>query len=282
MAGAPREDSMTLGDSHQVGMDCRAVAFPAAGDSVEAGFLAAVADLAAEELRAVGSLGADGDSMKDRMERFICKADRDKIEACAREAEKGTSGEIVVMVVPRSHRYPMADLLGATAFSLPIAIALTPELGGLLWAGHWNLWIFLVVLIPLFLAFQQVVKRLQVLQRWFISGKEMEDEVREAAHVQFFRKGLYRTREETGVLIYVSVFERRVWVLGDRGINAAIPEGHWQGAVSMIVQAIKDRRPTEGICQAVGTVSKILQEKFPIRPDDRNELQNLMVEEGPS
>ena len=220
--------------------------------------------------------------MKNLMERFISKMDRDKIEACVREAESRTRGEIVVMVVPRSYGYPMADLLGATALSLPVAIALTPEMGGLFWAGPWNLWIFLALLIPLFLVFHQTVKRVHRLKRWFISGKEMEDEVREAAQIQFFRKGLYRTREETGVLIYISVFERRVWVLGDRGINAVIPEGHWKDVVAMITQAIKDRRPGEGICQAIGDVSRILQEKFPIRHNDQNELKNLMVEDVPS
>lgn len=237
-------------------------------------------DSVGEGLQAAGSAGAYGDPMKERMERFITKADRVKIEACVREAERGTRGEIVVMVVPRSYHYPMADLLGATALSLPVAIALTPEMGGLFWAGPWNLWIFLAVLIPLFLMFHQVIKHVHWMKRWFISGKEMEDEVREAAHIQFFRKGLYRTREETGVLIYVSVFERRVWVLGDRGINASIPEGHWKGVVAMIVRAIKDRQPAEGICQAIGEVSRILQEKFPIRADDRDQLKNLMVEEG--
>jgi putative membrane protein len=109
----------------------------------------------------------------------------------------------------------------------------------------------------------------------------MEEEFREAAHIQFFSKGLYRTREGTGVLIYVSVFERRVWVLGDRGINAAIPEAQWNGVVATIVQAIKEGRPAEGICRAVGEVGKILQDKFPIRPDDQNELQNLIVEDEP-
>lgn len=227
------------------------------------------------------SWNLDGETMKDLMERFISKADRDKIETCVREAESRTRGEIVVMVVPMSYHYPMADLIGAAAFSLPAAVAVTPVLGGLFWAGPSNLWVFLMALIPLFLVFHEAVKRVHTLKRWFINRKEIEDEVREAAHVQFFRKGLYRTREETGVLIYVSVFERRVWVLGDRGINAAIPEGHWEGVVATIVQAIKGRKPAEGICQAVGEVSRILQDKFPIRHDDQNELGNLMVEDGP-
>ncbi len=219
--------------------------------------------------------------MKDLMGRFLPKADRAKIEACIREAENHTRGEIVVMVVPMSYHYPVADLLGASAFSLPVAVALTPEVGGLMWTGPWNLWVFLAVLIPLFLVFHEAVKRVHMLKRWLISARDMEEEVREAAQTQFFRKGLYRTREETGVLIYVSVFERRVWVLGDRGINAAIPEGRWKSIVAAIAQAIKDGRPGEGICRAVGDVSRILQEKFPVRQGDQNELRNLMVEEGP-
>jgi putative membrane protein len=233
------------------------------------------------ELQAAGRLNVDGDSMRDLIEGFISKADQDKIETCVREAESHTSGEIVVMVVLGSYHYPMAELLGATAFSLPLAIALTPELGGLFRTGPWNLWVFLAVLIPLFLVFHQVVKHAPRLKRWFISGKEMEEEVREAAHIQFFRKGLYRTAEETGVLIYVSVFERRVWVLGDRGINAVIPEAQWNGVVATILQAIREGRPAEGICRAVGEVASILKAKFPIKRGDQNELENLIVEEEP-
>jgi len=219
--------------------------------------------------------------MKDQVECFISKADQNGIEACVREAETRTRGEIVVVVVPMSYHYPMADLLGASAFSFPVTVALTPMLGGLFWAGPFNLWVFLAALIPVFLVFHEAVKRVHTLKRYFIRGKEMEEEVREAAHTQFFRKGLYRTREETGVLIYISIFERRVWVLGDRGIKAAIPETHWNGVVATIVQAIKEGRPAEGICQAVGEVGRILQDKFPIRHGDQNELQNLIVDDGP-
>ncbi|MCX5878450.1 MAG: hypothetical protein NTY44_04990, partial [Deltaproteobacteria bacterium] len=125
--------------------------------------------------------------MKDLMERFISKSDQDKIEACVREAESRTRGEIVVMLVPMSYHYPMAGLLGATAFSFPAAVALTPALGGLFWAGPSNLWVFLAALIPLFLVFHEAVKRVHILKRFFIRGKEMEEEVREAAHIQFFR-----------------------------------------------------------------------------------------------
>ncbi|MBN2034775.1 MAG: TPM domain-containing protein [Deltaproteobacteria bacterium] len=219
--------------------------------------------------------------MKDRMRRLISKADRHRVETCVREAESRTRGEIVVMVVPASYHYPIANLLGATAFSFPVAIAFTPAVGGLFWVGPHNLWVFLAVLIPLFLVFHEVVKRFHILKRCFIRGKEMDEEVREAAGIQFFRKGLYRTRDEAGVLIYISVFERKVWVLGDRGINAVIPEAQWNGVVATIAQAIKKGEAAEGICRAVDEVGRILRRSFPVRCDDQNELGNLMVEDGP-
>jgi putative membrane protein len=217
--------------------------------------------------------------MKNLMARFLSEADRNRIDACVREAESRTRGEIVVMVAPASYHYPVAGLLGATAFALPVAVAFTPLLGGLFWAGPANLWVFLAVMIPLFVAFHEVVKRVFILKRCFVHAKEMEDEVREAAHHQFYRKGLHRTAEETGVLIYISVFERRVWVLGDQGINAKIPEEQWQAVAAVIVQAIQEGRPAEGICRAVGEVGRILREKFPVGPDNPDELKNLIIED---
>jgi putative membrane protein len=217
--------------------------------------------------------------MKKLMERFLSQADRQKIESCIREAESRTRGEIMIVAVAASSHYPAADLRAAAAFAFPLAVALAPLLGGLFWAGPFNLWIFLGALIPLLLVFQAAVKHLPPVKRIFISDREMEAEVRAAAEMQFYQKGVYRTRQATGVLIYVSVFERKVWVLGDRGINAGIPEGYWKGVVAAIVQGIREGRPAESICRAVALVAAVLAEKLPVKPGDTDELKNLIVED---
>ena len=107
----------------------------------------------------------------------------------------------------------------------------------------------------------------------------MEEEVREAAVTRFFSQGLYRTRDETGVLILISVFEHTVWVIADRGINAKVKEGQWDEIVAMITTGIRQKRPAESICEAVQKVGDILAEHFPIKSDDTNELRNIIVEE---
>jgi putative membrane protein len=217
--------------------------------------------------------------MRDLARRFLSGTEREKVIAAVKAAEKLTSGEIVPMVVSASYRYPMADVIGGAAFALPISLILTPLVGGWLWLGTQNLWLFLGVFAILFIAFHEIVKRTYWLKRWFISQREIDEEVEEAAVTSFFTEGLYRSRDETGVLVFISVFEHKVWILADRGINEKVPEGQWNDIVTIIVDGIKQKRQTESICDAVEKIGAILQEHFPIKPNDTDELKNLIVDE---
>lgn len=217
--------------------------------------------------------------MKDLVEKLLSEPERRQIQACIRAAEATTHGEIVVMVVPASYDYPLAVLLGAAAFSIPLAIAATRLVGGLLWAGPDDLWVFLGLLFPLFLLCRETVRRIHPLRRLFISGREMDAEVKEAATVQFFQRGMYRTRDETGVLLYLSVFEGKVQVVADRGITAKVSPSFWEEIVARIVKGIQEGQTAAAICRAVEKISKLLQEEFPVRPGDQNELPNLIIED---
>ena len=217
--------------------------------------------------------------MKDLVKKFLSEADREKIRQAVEKAEAKTSGEIVPMVVSCSYHYPMANMIGAITIAFPLSILLTQIVGELFWIGSRNLWLFIGILTVTFTVFLEIVKRVLWLKRLFISKKEMEEEVREAALTGFYKEELYRTRDETGVLIFISVFERKVWVLADRGINSKVPEGHWEGIVSHIVDGIKKRRQCEAICEAVAKVGDLLKGHFPIKPDDTDELKNLIVQD---
>jgi putative membrane protein len=217
--------------------------------------------------------------MKSLTQQFLSESDRKKIQAAVRSAESQTSGEIVPMVVPHSYHYPMADVLGAVSFSLPLSILFTYFCGYFYWLGSQNMWIFMGVFGILFICFHALIKRTPFLKRIFVSTVEMEEEVQEAAVIAFYKEGLYRTREETGILIFISVFEHKVWVLADRGINVKVPQESWNEIVDHIVQGIKQRRQADAICEAVDTAGRLLAEHLPLRPDDTDELQNLIVEE---
>ena len=216
--------------------------------------------------------------MKDLAKQFLSEDERARISAAVAEAEKLTAGEIVVMIIPASYHYPMANIIGAAAFALALGLILTPLIGRWMWIGSQNMWLFLGLFTVFFILFHEVIKHTLWLKRHFISHKEIDAEVEEAAVTHFFNHGLYRTRDKTGVLVLISVFERRVWVLADQGINAEVPEGQWDEIVKMITDGIKQKRAVDAICTAVAKIGELLKTHFPIKPDDTDELKNVIIE----
>ena len=95
----------------------------------------------------------------------------------------------------------------------------------------------------------------------------------------FYRKGLNQTRDQTGVLLFISVYERRAWVLADRGINDKVPPDTWQETLDKLTIGIREHRQGEAICEAVRDCGDLLHDHFPIKSDDSDELDNLIVED---
>ena len=100
----------------------------------------------------------------------------------------------------------------------------------------------------------------------------IEEEVVDHAAFIFQELGMHRTRDRNGVLIYVSVSDRLVAVIGDQGINAYVPAGFWERMVAVMKLHFAADRNAEGLCQAVHMVAELLKERFPRLADDVNEL----------
>lgn len=215
--------------------------------------------------------------MTNLAKRFLTDEEIIKIDAAVKAAEAKTSGEIVCLVESASYRYPMANVIGATVLSLPLALVLTPLIGGWLWIGPYNMWLFLGLFGLAFTGAYIVVDHSTLLKRAFVSKREIEEEVEEAAITSFFRHGLYRTKNATGILLFISVFEHKVWVLADHGIHARVPAGQWDAIVDRVIAGIRNQRAAAAICEAVDTIGAILSQHFPVDSDDANELKNIIV-----
>ena len=201
---------------------------------------------------------------------LLSEEDHKAIEASIEKAEATTSGEIVFAAAEASANYHHATLQGAIIgmaiaaavyLMLPISHATT----GLLWTEVLS-FAFFYTLLP------RVPWR-----RWIISKEEMDARVKEAAFMQFYSSGLYRTRESNGVEIYLSVLEREVVVIGDRGIHQKMGDQHWQNVRDLIIHGIREGDARGGICAAIESCGKALAEYFPPRTDDINELPDKVI-----
>jgi len=218
--------------------------------------------------------------MRNLAEAFLSETDRQAVDDAVAAAEAGTAGEIVCMIVSSSYHYPMANVLGGVALGLPLALLATHILGAWLWIGTSDMWLFLGLFTLLFALGHWLMGHVAGLKRRFIARREIEAEVEEAAITAFFRHGLYRTRDANGVLLFISVFERKVWLLADAGIHAKVPQGEWDALVSRVTRGIGRGERSQAICEAIGTIGELLGRHFPIKPDDTNELRNLIVEDA--
>jgi putative membrane protein len=209
----------------------------------------------------------------DEIQKVFTESDREAVRAAVREAESGTSGEIVPYVVPASDLYLSAvwkgTALGALAGPL-LALALY-RLGGF-WGTHLHLWISLPAAAGgaagyLLTAFVPPLKR------WLAGGEMLEARVRQRAGAAFLSEEVFRTRERTGILLFVSLFERRVVVLGDSGINRQVEASHWEGVVATVVDGLRSGRPGAALAAGIRQCGELLARfGVALRPDDQNEL----------
>lgn len=213
-------------------------------------------------------------SSKDR----FSKDDLTRISAAVAAAEKGTSGEIVPVFVEASGRYAEAawragTILGAIAVVAGFVLAYDPMTG--------HVWTPLLVFAAGFAAGTLAALGTPGLLR-LLSGRQAMDElVSLRAEAAFTREQVFATRDRTGILIFVSLLERKVRVLADSGIHAKVADGTWDGVVAKVVSGMKAGRPADGIVDAVDLCGQLLrQHGFVARPDDTNELSDaLRVEE---
>jgi len=201
----------------------------------------------------------------------ITQEEKEAIAEAIRRAEQRTSGEIVFAIADASGQYHHATLQGALAGTIIaaavyLALPAAHTIGLLLWTEIIS-FAFFYALIPL-LPFR----------RWFIPAREKEEGVREAAFREFYSNGLYQTREANGVVIYLSLLERGVVVLGDRGIHEKMGNPRWEEVRNAIIRGIRQGRAKDGICQAVEICGRTLAEHFPRSPDDVDELSNHLID----
>jgi len=102
----------------------------------------------------------------------------------------------------------------------------------------------------------------------------IEDDVLDHAAFVFEELGMHRTDQRNGVLIYVCVADRKVAVIGDKGINERVPEGFWTDVVAVLKLHFAAGRRADGLAEAVHMVASKLRQHFPLQTNDRNELSN--------
>ncbi len=208
---------------------------------------------------------------------FFSQTDLDRIAEAVRGAESKTSGEIVPYFVERSDLYSIAHWRSGAVFA---SVAM---LGTLAIHAYSKSWLPLgplelcgIVLASYLLGFI-LARTLPAYKRILIGHALIEQRVTQRASSAFLSEEVFKTRERTGILIFLSFFEQRVMVLGDSGINARVQKSDWDVIVQTIVRSIRENRPVEGLINAIQQCGDLLQQHgVERRRDDIDELPDSL------
>jgi len=109
------------------------------------------------------------------------------------------------------------------------------------------------------------------------SFKEKKMSPRENAVSEFYNLGMDKTKDGTGVLIYILFKERLFEIIADNNIYSRINESVFDSVTARMADEFKKNNYLEGILHCINEIGAIMKKEFPRKPDDVNELPDEIV-----
>lgn len=216
-------------------------------------------------------------------------ADRERVSAAVAAAEARSNGEIVTVVAERSDAYHDVGLHYAVLAMLlvPALIAALPQATVdrllALFAG-WNETLTRgALMVALFFALASVfllvryLLAITKLRMALTPGSTKARRVRRRAIELFRAAAERRTTGRTGVLLYLSLLERRAEIVADEAVHAKVAPEAWGEAMAALLAEVKAGRPGEGMAAAVEKIGAVLAEHVPLGQGDVNELPDRLI-----
>jgi putative membrane protein len=209
-----------------------------------------------------------------KAEKFFTAEEKERLKAITQEVESRTIGEIVVMVVDRSDHYIDAEVLGGALLGSLLSLILT------LLFFHSSIWSYVPLSFLFFFPCRFLFQKVDGLKKLFIGVRRKEEAVRLRAERAFFERGLYKTKRNTGVLFFLSLLERKVWILADKGIYEKMEQETLNRFANEVSRGIREGRACDALSKAIQEIGVVLSRDFPITSDDTDELPDeVMTEE---
>lgn len=196
------------------------------------------------------------------------------IEMAIERAEKNTTGEIVPIVVQNST--PIGNL--------PMILALAVFSGLLVVTFEvlaMDFYQYQFILLPslalLSLGIGIFLSRLKAFQKLLTHPSDQKICVMERAELEFVRHKMTATKNRTGILLLISMMERRAVVLADKSISDLLPPETWTEVVRLMTSELKSKNLEKGLVLAIEKCGQILAQHFPSQANDTNELPNKLI-----
>ena len=220
----------------------------------------------------------------------LSEADHAKVSAAIAAAEGSTAGEIVAVVTDRSDAYHDVALHWSILVLIAVLAWAAAWPAALEWwwdrlVGGWGaepslrqLLTFLMILAVAKFTVVLMILRFMPLRLALTPGNTKTRRVRRRAQAVFKAAAERRTAGRTGILIYLSMAERRAEIIGDEAITSVTTPETWGEAMADLIAQVKQGRVADGMVAAIQDIGVVLSEHFPRSAEDKNEIPDKLIE----
>lgn len=198
-----------------------------------------------------------------------------KVTEAIIQAERHTSGEIIAVAARASDDYVHVPIHIAAACALAVPL-LVPLLTRFMPWSSISVWQLFLTQLLVFIALALVLSLPRL--RYAVTPRSM---MRKYAHrnaaAQFLATNISATKARTGVLIFVSLLERHVELVGDKSIAEKLTQRDWQAIIDEMLPLLRDKKSADAMVLAVERCGALLAKHFPVGTQNRNELPDRFI-----
>lgn len=211
------------------------------------------------------------------LRKYLNESDLVNIESAISNIEKHTSGEVVPMIVHRSSVIRMTPVIVFVLLFTMMNIFFEFIYQTTFFVSLNQSIIFYIFGIVLCIIFSYLLASFNFVQRLFVHPLDRDYQSNQRALFEFYNLGLNKTDGSTGILLFVSIMDREVVILADKGINEKIKPESWIELKNQMILNLKNKKMGLGFTQAIEACGEILKVHFPVSAENKNELMNKLI-----
>ncbi|MEQ8224689.1 MAG: hypothetical protein ABRQ37_20390 [Candidatus Eremiobacterota bacterium] len=202
------------------------------------------------------------------MNNFLDEKSLTQLEDAVTKIEKSTSAEIVIAIAKFSESYRDVPIIFGFILSMLTLIFI------LFSPFDVHPWFVLPLVIITYLIGYIICARIELFMRLFTREERRIEQVKRGAKIAFFEESVSATKDRTGILFYISLFERKVEILSDLGIDGKISKDRWNRLTIDLNKALSSQKPVEDFAEKLVTCSEFLSGTFPPGEENPDEIMN--------
>jgi len=204
-----------------------------------------------------------------------------QLNALIEKIEQRTGIELVAAVVGKCDNYPEIPW---KAFALAVAISTLAQLVLAIvqpdWTLAWSEQYLLVLILGISAAFTLLSVYWPAFGRLFLDSIRADAEIGQYARVFFLERELFRTRARTGILLLISLFERRVVILPDTGVAGRLEQKALRAVIQQMIPHLRRRDHFQALFRGLSALEAelLLTGSGPAKKTD-NELKDELIQQ---